>query len=424
MKHKMRVASCLAAIGLASVANAQYTNLTTIQDLISELAATSGGAATNLVLTDSTNGVIQTVGIDPVDPSQDIARRNIWLLKIAKTNAVANPTKVLVTGTQHAREWVSYRTVLDAAQFILDHKNSNTWDSSDARFDHFRQFKEMTVSNLTTSAQIFMVPIVNPEGYQWSKTNDSFPQTSVGWRKNRRDTSGDTQAGDLGPHNPPGGITPGVDLNRSYPSYDWGMVGMRQWKTGTEQISTSRYKDEDTYCGLPTTNTWGSTNAVHTPVLEKETQGIVTLSSSNTFACHIDVHSWSALIGWAENATTNNANLRAQSGLTDDKVFAQIAQKAADLIIDPNTSTAYEADVGPYPTSGDILKWQYQNTSSNCLALLIEIGKAADYRPTNATAHAERVLPGMLFMMFSAVDDSFASEPYATFRKPGSPPPP
>jgi len=399
---------------------AQYDTLSTIESNLAVIATLSGGTATNLALTDSTNGVIQTVGIDLVDTNKDIARRNIWLLKIAKTNA---PTKLLVTGTQHAREWVSYRVVLDAAQFILDNKNSNTWDSTDSRFEHFRQFKEMSISNLTSGAQIFMVPIVNPEGYQWSKTNDvpsPYGTGQEGWRKNRRATTNDTQAGNLGFHFIDD-IIPGVDLNRNWPSVNWGTVSPTN---PTTLIFTSRWTNDDLYCGKPTVTNWGGVSDSHSPIMEKETEALVTLTSNHTFACLIDVHSYTGQVGWAEITSTSTAKLRPHSGMSDSNVFARLAIQAAEMITDPVTSAKYKAIASPYPTSGDILQWEYEHSGSNCLTFLIEAVNYKDYRPTNATAHAEKVLPGMLFMMFSAVDDSFASEPYATFRKPGSPPPP
>ena len=103
--------------------------------------------------------------------------RPIWALKIGH-----GPTKILINGTQHAREWIS--TMVDMS--IADRMVRNF--ATDPRVHDF-------VENST----LWVVPVMNPDGYQYTWGTDRY------WRKNRR-----------------GGY--GVDLNRNW-SVAWGGAG-------------------------------------------------------------------------------------------------------------------------------------------------------------------------------------------------------
>lgn len=106
--------------------------------------------------------------------------RPIWALKIGN-----GPTKILVNGTQHAREWISTMVVTSIADRLA--------------------------SAPDPASTYWIVPIMNPDGYQYTWGTDRY------WRKNRR-----------------GGY--GVDLNRNW-SVAWGGSG------------ASKSKRADTYCG-------------------------------------------------------------------------------------------------------------------------------------------------------------------------------
>jgi len=82
------------------------------------------------------------------------------------------------TGTIHAREWIGIELSLAFAKYILDH------------IDYDPQLN--TLLDRTT---LYMVPCVNPDGFEYSRNHFSF------WRKNRR-------------KNADGSF--GVDLNRNF----------------------------------------------------------------------------------------------------------------------------------------------------------------------------------------------------------------
>jgi len=213
----------LALWGRVATQGAEHVPLADVEQRITIIARDSGGSATTSKLQNAGGNDIQTAGANP---------QKITLLKIAKAGGVGDPVKVLVTGAHHAREWVSYRIVLDAGDFIVTNGPTDTWPAG-PQFNYFRKFKEMNVKALTDNAVIFMVPIVNSEGYEFSGTagNDS-------WRKNRRDVTNDPAPPAEGP--PGGNPLIGIDLNRNYPSSDWGKVSYAMALTAGPTIPAGR----------------------------------------------------------------------------------------------------------------------------------------------------------------------------------------
>ncbi|MCA9792927.1 MAG: hypothetical protein KC910_14065, partial [Candidatus Eremiobacteraeota bacterium] len=114
--------------------------------------------------------------------------REIWALKV--TNDVASDSTakpaVVVTGCHHAREWATTEVPMSIAREVL-----SEYSSSEAG------------KNRLDNNEIWFVPVVNPDGYTYSREQDSW------WRKNRRPIE-ETPCG------PTTGNPVGVDLNRNY----------------------------------------------------------------------------------------------------------------------------------------------------------------------------------------------------------------
>jgi len=72
-------------------------------------------------------------------------------------------TEVLYVGMHHAREWISVEVTLHLAEFILENYT-----------------KSKRVHNIVNESEIWIIPILNGDGFKYSWTNDRF------WRKNRR----------------------------------------------------------------------------------------------------------------------------------------------------------------------------------------------------------------------------------------------
>ncbi|MBV6457176.1 MAG: Carboxypeptidase T [Fimbriimonadaceae bacterium] len=92
----------------------------------------------------------------------------------------------LLFGTIHAREWVAGSVPM----YIM--------------YEYLNRIKtQPAYKKLLNEVQLVIIPVVNPDGYVYSWTNDRY------WRKNRRNNSGGSY---------------GVDLNRNF-SKGWGQNG-------------------------------------------------------------------------------------------------------------------------------------------------------------------------------------------------------
>jgi len=110
---------------------------------------------------------------------------------------------VFLNGSHHGNELLPIELVLDALQLLLE------------RYD------EPEVRRLVDGLEIWLVPLVNPDG------NEAFWQrSSLAGRKNARDTDGN------GRFDP----TDGVDLNRNYP-FAWGALG----EVGSRSFARAEY---------------------------------------------------------------------------------------------------------------------------------------------------------------------------------------
>lgn len=116
--------------------------------------------------------------------------RDIWALKVS-SDVTSDSTKekpaVVVTGVHHAREWATSLVPLTIAEETL-----GAYDSDPA------------AKNRVDKGELWFVPLVNPDGYEFSRNENSF------WRKNRRPLE-TTPCGE-----PVRGNPIGVDLNRNY----------------------------------------------------------------------------------------------------------------------------------------------------------------------------------------------------------------
>lgn len=114
-------------------------------------------------------------------------KRPLWALRIQYPLTDKKPRPVvLLDSIHHARELITPLVTLDAARQLV------------TQFDQVPE-----VRRWLKQYSIWIVPIVNPDGYHFVFTQDPL------WRKNRR------------PH-PSGHV--GVDLNRNYP-FLWGFCG-------------------------------------------------------------------------------------------------------------------------------------------------------------------------------------------------------
>jgi len=152
---------------------------------------------------------------------------------------------VLYESTQHAREWISAEVNRRLFKWVVEH----------------RRDKEM--HKLLSTNELWFVPIVNPDGYDYTFTSRG---TRL-WRKNLRDVNGD------------GAIDPqhdGVDTNRNWPE---------KWNYDLEGASDD-----------PSTETYHGSG----PGSEPEVQAVRGLQGRLKPRFLIDYHSFAQLILWPE----------------------------------------------------------------------------------------------------------------------------
>lgn len=215
--------------------------------------------------------------------------RDLWALKISD-NVASNEDEadVVFVGGHHAREWISVEVPLMIAQHLLENY------ASDA-----------SVKNLVDQSEIWIVPMVNPDGHNYSVTTDRL------WRKNRRNN---------------GDGTFGVDLNRNY-SHEWGGPGS----------SGSTYSE--TYRGP-------------SPFSEPETQAVRDFLQQQAPKALISYHSYSQLVLYPWGHTNSPA--------PDEALLRQMAVAIADAIrAVHNVSYTPEQSSELYLASGDTTDWLY-----------------------------------------------------------------
>ena len=124
---------------------------------------------------------------------QSLQNRDIFALRITGPGSAANRPASLWFGGQHAREWINVPVPTYHAEQLLA-----------------RYASDAQVRYLVNNHEFLIVPIMNPDGYEYTWTNTRL------WRKNRRPNS----------NNPNGGSCNtnfGVDLNRNW-GFQWGAI--------------------------------------------------------------------------------------------------------------------------------------------------------------------------------------------------------
>ncbi|MFQ5602045.1 MAG: M14 family zinc carboxypeptidase [bacterium] len=123
-------------------------------------------------------------------------KRPIWGVKISDNAEVReDEPRILFVGVHHAREPIGANICLEIIRALCSNYG-----------------RDKRITSWVNSLEIWLVPVVNPDGYQYVMNSDlSFPW----WRKNLRDNDRN------GKFNP---LYDGVDLNRNY-EYNWNEGG-------------------------------------------------------------------------------------------------------------------------------------------------------------------------------------------------------
>lgn len=198
---------------------------------------------------------------------------------------------VLYNAVQHAREWIAAEVERRLFAYVVGHKGDNGGQG---------------IKQLLRERELWFVPIVNPDGYDYTFVS---PETRL-WRKNLRDNDKDGQITNLD----------GVDPNRNWPV---------KWNYDLEGASDD-----------PSTETFHGTG----PASEPEVSSLRKLEKRIGFKFQIDFHSFAKLIlypeGWQVETPATDAPLMAALAGDDDR--------PAISGFDPDVSAEL------YTTNGDI----------------------------------------------------------------------
>ncbi len=225
------------------------------------------------------------------DIGDSIEGRDIWAMRISDNPTVdedEDEASVLLIGCHHAREWISVEVPLYIAKYLTDNYATNP-----------------EIQSLIDNQQIWIVPMLNPDGHIYSRTIDSS------WRKNRRDN---------------GDGTYGVDLNRNY-GYNWGY----------DDIGSSPTPGAFDYRGTA-------------PFSEPETQALRDLCLAHEFRSMITYHSYGGEVAYPWGYTWDSPPDRCR-----DRHMADVMRDLMNEVHD----AGYTSEVYPYLTNGDTTDWTY-----------------------------------------------------------------
>jgi hypothetical protein len=210
----------------------------------------------------------------------------------------------------HAREPITIELLLYFMRYLTNNYGSDS-----------------LVAYLVDNRELWFVPIMNPDGYEYNRIND--PGGGGMWRKNRLNCGG----GDWG-----------VDLNRNW-GYMWGY----------DDEGSSPYCSDETYRGSAAFS-------------EPETQGIRNFINSRNFRMCLDYHSFGMWFlypwGYAELYTP------------DHDLFVAIGDSMCAMN-GHVPGTPWEC---LYPVNGGTIDWEYgeQVTKPKIIAISPEVGTDDD----------------------------------------------
>jgi len=241
---------------------------------------------------------------DSWEKKQGISDRDILAVKISdNVSSDEDEPEVLIVALTHAREWSTSEIALELVDNLTDEYQNDS-----------------RLSWLVDNREIWIVPVVNPDGLDYSLTTDEW------WRKNRRLNYD-------GSH--------GVDLNRNYngsmngdPDGEWGGAG------------SSHDPSSEIYCGMYAFS-------------EPETQAIRDLTKAHDFEIAIDFHSYSNWVMWPWGYTYEFP--------PDNADLVRIGTEFANL------NGYYPAQSSElYFTTGDSIDWMYGG--EDVYAFCFEVG--------------------------------------------------
>jgi hypothetical protein len=168
----------------------------------------------------------ESLGCQTFSIGKSAEKRPLKMLKVGK-----GPHAVFIMATLHGREWIA---PLATQYAIYDLMNK-------AKSGNDGEMNKMLVQDVT----LYVLPLINPDGYQYTRTPITVSETARQWRKNRRLLP---CKGEKCVH--------GIDLNRN-----WGIAG-KTFGFGATRATSDVYQGKRPFSEpeLLAIKTWLSTN--------------------------------------------------------------------------------------------------------------------------------------------------------------------
>ena len=242
-----------------------------------------------------------SIHLDSIGAS--VEGRPILAVKIGPAADDPARPNALFMGTHHAREWVSTAVAMKLIRWLAD----------------------SAPPALLATRDVWVIPVENPDGYQYSFTTERF------WRKNRR-LNGDA--------------TYGVDPNRNYPAF-WGL----------DDLGSSPNPGTEIYRGT-------------SPGSEPETQAIIAFHAAHPPVLSLSYHTFSGLVLYPYGFRTGE--LAPDLPLYRALAGTDLAPAVRDGVPGSN-ATHYHPGPGwhLYPTNGEYTDWAYR--AHGTIAFTVEL---------------------------------------------------
>jgi len=273
--------------------------------------------------------------------------RDIMAVKISKGAGGDTGDKpgMLITGCHHAREWMAMEAPLTIAKNLAEGYGTDE-----------------KIKNRVDNAEIWVVPLVNPDGYEYSRTKDPF------WRKNRDPIHKEDIPQEIAKQlkaDKNGVVAYGVDPNRNY--YDGNPDHMELYRPAGDTAestwddfgyATSDNPKQETYRGPKGAS-------------EKEVQAMLGLwLNRKNIKGIVNHHSYGNKIMYPWGVT--------QEHVANEKLYKEIAGKMQNASKEDGYSV--EQSSGMYPASGDPDDFAHANGR---LSFTIELGDSFQPDPSD-----------------------------------------
>jgi carboxypeptidase T len=254
-----------------------------------------------------------------VSVGKSLNGKELWALKVGK----GSTHKVLITGCHHAREWISVEVAYLVAEYLI--QNYTATPSND---------KEKRIKHLLMNREILFIPMVNPDGHEYTTTVDRR------WRPVRKAYNLPAKtfvAPKLGggsrsiPY--PAAVYTGVDMNRNYATTTWGQ------ETFNSGYATTSRDPRDSGANSVWCGPSGSS--------ETETKIIDDLIRKGKFRASLTYHSFSQLLLYPDAAAS-------------DAFVQDVGKGMEELINQYGNAYRYLAGSAMYPTTGDMTDLAYE----------------------------------------------------------------